>query len=217
MPLRDHFHPPLSVTHPWKAFHSAWANAITKQLNEVLPESYYAIPDVPRGDEAVGTPLQLRLAGSVDDPGVHGVAVHILQDEGRPRLRAAIELVSPQNKDCPRSRLPLAAKCISYLQRAVSVVLVDTVTSCHGNLHAEIVQMLEASAGLAGDSPSDLYAAAYRAVAASGQSRLEIWLKVLAVGEELPTLPLWLAVDLCLPLPLESRYAAAVHALRIAR
>src|SRR6266480_3319452 len=51
MPLLDHFQPPLSVSHPWKGFHSAWANAITNQLNEVLPAGYYAIPEVPLGDQ----------------------------------------------------------------------------------------------------------------------------------------------------------------------
>jgi hypothetical protein len=39
MALLEHFRPPLSVTHPWKGFHSAWANAITSELNEVLPEA----------------------------------------------------------------------------------------------------------------------------------------------------------------------------------
>ena len=28
MPLLDHFHPPLSRTHPWRAFHGAWASAM---------------------------------------------------------------------------------------------------------------------------------------------------------------------------------------------
>src|SRR5262245_34372741 len=27
MPLLDHFAPPLSRTHPWRGFHSAWASA----------------------------------------------------------------------------------------------------------------------------------------------------------------------------------------------
>src|SRR5439155_4486035 len=115
MPLRDHFRPPLSVTHPWKGFHSAWANAITNQLNEVLPEGFYAIPEVPLGDQieidvasferpgsgavagsgvaaAVWAPPQARLAAAVDFTRVRGVEVHVFQDAGGPQLRAAIEL-----------------------------------------------------------------------------------------------------------------------------
>src|ERR1700692_2919343 len=119
MPLLDHFHPPLSVSHPWKGFHSAWANAITNQLNEVLPEGYYAIPEVPLGDQieidvatfeehrtappnggvltAVWAPPRPRLSAMVDFNRVHGVAVHVFQDQGGPELRAAVELVSPSN------------------------------------------------------------------------------------------------------------------------
>src|SRR3979490_1058841 len=45
MPLLDHFHPPLSRTHPWRAFHGAWAAAMARLLNGgVLPPGYYAVP-----------------------------------------------------------------------------------------------------------------------------------------------------------------------------
>src|SRR5207244_2302402 len=138
MPLLDHFHPPLSVTHPWKGFHSAWANAITNQLNEVLPEGYYAIPEVPLGDQVeidvatlervtggessagatieVWAPPRPRLSAEVDFSRVHGVEIHVFQDLGGPQLRAAIELASPANKDRPRSRLTFAAKCVGFLE-----------------------------------------------------------------------------------------------------
>jgi hypothetical protein len=45
MPLLDHFNPPLSRTHPWRGFHSAWAAAMARLLNDgVLPAGYYAVP-----------------------------------------------------------------------------------------------------------------------------------------------------------------------------
>src|SRR5262245_957580 len=50
MPLRDHFHPPLSVTRPWEGVHSAWAAMIADQLNStLLPKEYVALPQVHRG------------------------------------------------------------------------------------------------------------------------------------------------------------------------
>lgn len=231
MPLLDHFRPPLSVSHPWKAVHSAWANAIANQLNEVLPKDYYAIPEVPLGDQidvatledgtgatagaaavatAVWAPPQPKLVAPVDFTRIHGTAVHVFQDQGGPQLRAAIELVSPANKDRPRSRLTFAAKCVGYLERGVNVVVLDTVTGWRANLHTEIAQALEAAEGLAWDSPTYLYAVAYRSVARDGQTQVEVWPEALAVGKELPTLPLWVGVDLCLPLPLEASYTAAV-------
>src|SRR5436305_12578838 len=105
MPLLDHFHPPLNVTHPWKGFHSAWANAITNQLNAVLPEGFYAIPEVPLGDQieidvasleragngaaaggglatAVWAPPRPGLTAAVDFARVRGVEIHVFLDEG---------------------------------------------------------------------------------------------------------------------------------------
>lgn len=237
MPLLDHFRSSLSVTHPWKGFHSAWANAITQQLNEVLPEGYYAIPEVPLGDAieidvatlegtgngtregAVATatwaPPRPRLVAPVDLTRVQGVAVHVFQDLGGPQLRAAIELVSPANKDRPRTRQTFAAKCAGYLERGVSVVVVDTVTTRQASMHEELAQVLEAAAGLAWPEGGSLMAVAYRAVLRGGRVEVEVWPESLALGRPLPTLPLWLHADLCLPLPLEATYTAACHSLRI--
>jgi hypothetical protein len=103
------------------------------------------------------------------------------------------------------------------LERAVSLVVIDTVTGRQANLHTEIAQTLEAAAELAWEPSSRLYAVAYRTVSVNGATRVEAWPETLVIGEELPTLPLWLAVDLCLPLPLEASYSAACHSLRIAR
>jgi hypothetical protein len=228
----------LSVTHPWKAFHSGWANAITNQLNEVLPQGYYAIPEVPLGDQiwidvatleklgearpdtgpatVVWAPPRPRLAAAVDFSRVQSVEIHVFQDLGGPQLRAAIELVSPANKDRPRSRLTFAAKCVGYLERGVAVVIIDTVAGRRANLHEEIAQALDVADALAWESPSYLYAVAYRRAFARGQTRVEAWPRRLAVGAALPTLPLWIDVDVCLPLPLEASYEAACHSLRIA-
>jgi hypothetical protein len=238
VPLLDHFQPPLSITHPWKGFHSAWANAITNQLNEVLPEGYYAIPEVPLGDEVeidvatlegadgagaragpatvVWAPPRPRLTAPVDFSRVRSVAVHVFQDLGGPQLRAAIELASPANKDRPRSRLTFAAKCVGYLERRVAVVVIDTVTPRQANLHTEIAAALEAGEGLRWESPSHLYAVAYRRATVRGQSRVEAWPKRLALGAELPTVPLWFDAESSLPLALEASYTAACHSLRIA-
>ena len=49
MPLLDHFHPPLSRSHPWRRFHGAWAAAMARLLNAgVLPPGYYAVPFLDR-------------------------------------------------------------------------------------------------------------------------------------------------------------------------
>src|SRR5438270_13279831 len=58
MPLLDHFRPPLSRTHPWRGFHSAWAAAISRLLNHGgLPAGFYAIPNVD-----LGGPIEIDVA-----------------------------------------------------------------------------------------------------------------------------------------------------------
>ena len=56
---------------------------------------------------------------------------------------------------------------------------------------------------------------AYRPVLFGEQYRLEAWPESLALGSELPVMPLWLDADLCLPLHLDETYVAACDALRI--
>src|SRR5208337_2240775 len=70
MPLLDHFHPPLSRTHPWRGFHGAWAAAMARLLNAgVLPAGYYAVPFLDRDG-----PVEIDVAALHDGAtvGAHG-------------------------------------------------------------------------------------------------------------------------------------------------
>jgi hypothetical protein len=147
MPLLDHFNPPLNRTHAWRSFHLAWAAAIARLLNQgVLPSGYYAVPLIDRDgsieidvaalryDEAAmpasGTAWSQSwvapapvLAVAVDLPEVDGVGVQVFADDGDPQLVAAVELLSPRNKDRPAARRAFGIKCVSYLQQGSSVVV----------------------------------------------------------------------------------------------
>src|ERR1051326_9436714 len=68
MPLRDHFHPPLSLRRHWHSFHNAWATYLASALNQQLPEGYFAEPNVQFGIEIdVGT-FQETAPGSNSGP-----------------------------------------------------------------------------------------------------------------------------------------------------
>jgi hypothetical protein len=240
MPLKNHFVPPLSVTHPWSGFHGAWAMTITQQLNAgVLPAPFYAIPTVELGgpveidvaavEEISGPLTAAKLPASepwaptkpaatlaIDFTGIDKVEVQVFYDEGSPRLAAAIELVSPKNKDRPSQRRVFAVKCANYLQQAASVVVVDVVTVRRKSLHAELLLTLDAANGAVWESPSDLYAVVYRTIRSEEQPGVEIWTEALALGEPLPLVPLWLGVDISVPLDLEKSYLAACESLRMA-
>jgi len=239
MPLLNHFHLPLSVERPWEGIHSTWASTIATQLNQdQLPEEYFAMPLVTIGGGVqvdVGTfqtgeqqensnggvtariwaPPQPPLSAVVDFVYLDVYEVRVMQQMGGPKLRSAIELVSPANKDRGRHRRAFAVKCAGYLQQGVAVIIVDVVTEWTANLHAELVEILGLAHALAWCSPSHLYAVAYHPTQSADEQRLDVWPEALAVGAALPTMPLWLSEELCLPLALEESYRATCAALRI--
>lgn len=241
MPLHDHFHPPLHGPRRWEGFHHAWATFIAQQLNEqTLPEGYFAEseislgptleidvatmeltsggggPPAERGGTAVWSPPKPTFAAAVDFARLDTYEIRVMQDLGGAELRAAIELVSPANKDREGSRRTFAAKCAGYLQHGIHVVIIDVVTARSANMHRELAEALEMK-GRPGrwESATGLYAVAYRAVTVRNRPRVEVWTEALALGRDLPTMPLWLALDLSVPLDLEASYLAACRSLRI--
>jgi Protein of unknown function (DUF4058) len=241
MPLRDHFHPPLANRRHWESFHSGWANTIVRHLATRLPPGYFAEPHLHLGTQVevdVATFEEESLPGGEPDQG-NGVATAVwappapvqtlatafvaqdlfevrVYDENRSqRLVAAIEFVSPSNKDRPENRRAFAVKCASYLQQRVAVIVVDVVTDAHFNLHREILDVMELADATPWTDEVNLCAVAYRAMKEQKKWRVEVWPQALTVGAALPTLPLWLASNLAVPLLLEETYEETCRILRI--
>jgi hypothetical protein len=226
MPLLDHFHPPLHGPRRWEGFHHAWATVIAQHLNRgVLPPDYFAEPEISVGPEQgqkdrgvateVWSPPLPKIAAKVDFARLDGYEVRVYQDLGGAELRAAIELVSPGNKDRAGSRRTFAAKCAGYLKHGIGVVIVDIVTARTANLHATLFDTLGVKSRRVWQSTTGLYATAYRAVTTRKRPRVEVWPEELALGEALPELPLWLTLDFCVPVGLEESYLATCRSLRI--
>lgn len=242
MPLLDHFHPPLHGPRRWEAFHHFWAAMIAQQLNEVLPADYFAESEISLGPEleidvatmedtaasgaiAIATqeqgaevwaPPRPRFAVTADYSRLDTIEIRVSQDLGGAELRAAIELVSPGNKDRAGSRLTFVAKCAGYLKHGISVVVVDVVTSRAANLHRELFQVLEIKSRHAEwHSTTGLSAVAYRPVTTRRRPRIEVWPERLALGKALPVMPLWLTLDLSIPLRLEESYLSTCRSLRL--
>nr|MDQ2732482.1 DUF4058 family protein [Armatimonadota bacterium] len=223
--------------------HNAWATYLSSQLNEWLPEGYFAEANVQFGIEldvaayeeataspgldgvsATGTPSMRT--GNVEwapaEPqytlpitmSSESVEVNIYDSEGGPTLAGAIELVSPANKDRPASRDAFVAKCAAYVQGGIGLVIVDVVTERRANLHNELLQRLTPTA-MSGSQSSDLYASAYRTVQRDGTSSLDIWYEELLVGCPLPSLPLWLRGDLCVRVDLDASYERTCREQRL--
>ncbi len=228
MPLLDHFQAPLHPRRHWESFHASWAVKLADMLTEqVLPAHFMAEAMVHIGpsveiDEA---PLDRHVEREITGNGVPSLEipatfpdtfeVRVFNIEGGPRLVAAIELVSPGNKDRAEERRAFCTKCASYLHQGVSLVMVDIVTSRRANLHNEMMRLMEVGGAfeVAGESP--LYAMAYRPVRRDKRNLIEAWTVPLALGHALPVMPLSLGGDVVLPLDLESAYMDACRKKRL--
>src|SRR5580698_3824838 len=131
MPLRDHFRPPVDDVHSWDELHGGWPMMIVQELVQILPEPYFAAPGVHLGtlyEIDVGThrdpvPESTGLEGGEGGVGVVAYAppkptltleprlpnqdiyeVRIYDSRRNRQLVAAIEIVSPSNKDRPENR-----------------------------------------------------------------------------------------------------------------
>jgi hypothetical protein len=139
---------------------------IVIDLSKRLPRPYVAAPHV-----HLGTGFEVDIAASDDEllrpsfetthdsNGGTATAVYRANDQ---RLVAAVEIVSPSNKDRPESRRAFIAKCAALLRQGVSVSIVDLVTSKPSNLYLELLAYLGESDPSFSLDPSSIYAVACR-------------------------------------------------------
>jgi len=216
---------------PWEGFHSAWAAMMADQLNAtLLPPGYVAMPHVRRGTAVEVDVATIQESSSTNQPTGWTATqpnwaapiawnlrdlfeVRVLNVEGQPRLVAAMELISPANKDRPAHRQTFAGKCAGYLRQGISLILVDVVTERQDSLHRELLELLELETSV--EFHADLYAVAYRTVESETNDRIEMWTEALAIGGSLPTLPLWITPELAVPVDLEKTYQRTCQSLRI--
>jgi hypothetical protein len=242
MPLRDHFHPPVSLKATWDALHGMWPAAIVQQLRKSLPEGYVAAPTVHPGSQievdvatyenddaprlrgngeggvatAIWAPTVPAVAVETTLPDEDEYAVRVYDAERGRQLVAVIEIVSPGNKDRPDKRNAFVGKCAGLLRAGVAVSIVDVVTPRQFNLYAELMAFVgHPDPTMTGDAPH-LYAASCRWLRREPRALLQAWPYKLEVGQPFPTLPLWLTETLVVPLDLEQSYEQACHDLWIA-
>ena len=237
MPLRDHFRPPLDLAHSWDELHGYWPANMCRQLFDRLPPGYIAAPGIhlgrggfevdvaamhpgrtppPAGGTATLAAPQPTLTAEAEflDPDEYEVRVYDARRSRR--LVAAVELVSPSNKDRPESRQDFVRKCAGLLNDGVSVAIVDPVTDMGFSLYAELLAALRTADPALGTDPLPTYAVALRTRDRERRRPLDTWYHPLAVGGRLPELPLWLADDLAVTLDLEASYEETCRYLHIA-
>jgi hypothetical protein len=242
MPLLDHFHPPLYTHHHLESFHSNWATRIADGIAAVLPPEYQVEEHTHAGpgfeidvaafegessseNMASAGPALATLSAPTYAPPVPDrilpaafpdtFEVRVFSTTAGLTLVAVVELVSPSNKDRPAERRAFVTKCASYLAQGVSLILIDVVTNRRANLHNEMMRLMDATPDL--DFPADvsLYATAYRPARRGEHEEIDLWMRPLALGAPLPTLPLRLTGDLFVPVDFETAYQEACRRRRI--
>jgi len=241
MPLRDHFRPPANAVLAWDALHGMWPAMIVRALYDILPPGYVAAPKVFLGsgheidiaaleiDSAVYSPNQSHSNGTApwsppsptltleaDLAEQDEYEVRIYDDRYERRLVAAIELVSPGNKDRDQNRKEFVGKVVGLLNKGVCVSIVDVVSIRQFNFYADLLELIGHSDPALGDDPPFLYAVTLRN---RRQKRrrpyVDTWFYPLAIGQPLPQLPIWLDTDLSISLELESSYEETCRLLHI--
>lgn len=245
MPLKDHFRPPVWNQASWEGFHGGWPMMMVLNLAPKLPKGFAAEPRVHLGtyfeidvctfdkdgnrdwhsdphpvtDGGVATatlaPPAPTLTVDVDFPDQYVYEVLIFDQTRDRKLVAAVEIVSPANKDRAESRQLFIAKCVNLLRNDVCVSLVDLVTVRRFNLYTELLTLLGQTDPSMSPDPPPIYAATCRKRRAGRRTKLDTWALPLVVGQPLPPLYIWLTETLTVLLDLEAAYEQTCRALQI--
>jgi hypothetical protein len=228
MPLHD-----WSNDAGWDGFHLLWIAHLFHAIKPQLPEEFRAyLGSVPalsvtaaseRPDVAVrhwlAEPSATTAAQAAatsngfEEPDVEVATIALDPQQAlyvtyRGRLVAALELISPRNKDRPSARAYYLSRYLGYLKEGAHLLLVDV----HRKpINFSFVDALAEELKLEQPHTPAPAAATYRVgePAASGGRMLAIWRRPLTVGAPLPTMLLPLTVHASIPVDLEHTYAQA--------
>jgi hypothetical protein len=190
MPLRDHFHPPVTLRHSWDELHGGWPMKIVEWLLPNLPANYVAAPQIHLGGAveidvatfehdssgaaawsangdagravAVWEATEPTLRVETDLPDLDEYEVRVYDVTRGRRLVAAVELVSPSDRDRPETRQAFVAKCAALLRQQVSVTIANVVTVRESNLYADLLTLFGERDPSAGAAPAGTYAVTAR-------------------------------------------------------
>jgi hypothetical protein len=217
----------------WDGVHLLWLSELVRWLRPQLPEGFRAyVGSVPAltVESTNGRPdLQVRrwqpeppgpaqeTAISLLEPDLEGVAtftfdphraIHI---DHHGCLVAAIELVSPRNKDRREAKEAYCSRYLGYLRQGVHLLLVDLLPRPIG---FSFLHVLRAALGLAiPDTPAP-FAVSFRVGDPIPNGNAEspviaVWRRALQPGQPLPTLPLTLVSRQQILIDLEQTYRSA--------
>jgi hypothetical protein len=218
----------------WDGFHMLWITHLFHAIKPRLPDEFRAyLGSVPslsvaaateRPDVAVrhwlAEPTVETVAsthngsdGAIEEPDVEVATITLEPQQAlyvayRGRLVAALELISPRNKDRATAREHYLSRYLGYLLEGAHVLLVDV----HRRpLNFSFADALAQELHIEQPPTAAPLAMAYRVgePAATGGRLLGIWRRPLKVGAVLPTVPLPLTIRAGIKVNLEETYMQA--------
>jgi hypothetical protein len=213
-------------------FHGSWLYTLRDALNDgLLPADYYAAADQRLSGELTVGPDLLALRPPAGRPPAerHGVALAepatalSAAVERRPRVGqrrlavrhvsgddivAVVELVSPGNKESAREFRRFIGKLTDVLEVRLHLAVIDpfppTARDPDG-VHAAVWKRLRGKPPFRLPADRPLCATGYR----SDVDGVKAYIQPFAAGGPVPPVPLYLAPDLYVTLPLEETYQTA--------
>ncbi len=216
-------------------FHHEWISTISRALNSgVLPPEYYAMAEQVAGGLGpdvltLGTNASGNSSGSIESEGGTALATATPKVRftaraehdpyTRKRIRIAIrhrsgddviamiEIVSPGNKSSQHGLKSFVDKTLELLDAGIHLLIIDLFPpsvrdpqGIHGTIWSEIESDKEFN--LPDDEPLTL-------VSYSSGDVIDAFIEPVAVGRELPDMPLFIRPHAHVLVPLESTYRAA--------
>ena len=229
MPLHD-----WTDDRGWDSIHLVWQNQLLEWIQPRLPAGYRAylcgVPaltvDTPNGrpdlnvrnwhphPEGAAPPPPVAPDGSMA-PDVEAVATLTLDPlraihiDLHGQLIAAVELVSPRNKDRPDSRERYTSRYFGYIHNSVHLLVIDVLPLPVGFSFADAIA---ANLGIEQAPCPVPFAVSYRVgEPVPGGTLIAKWVRPFRVGDQLPTIPLALDVHQSVLIDLEHTYREAAR------
>jgi hypothetical protein len=235
MPIHDWSLVPAGIFH---AFHVGWVSALSASLNNgLLPGSYYAMPELLGG--VIAAPVIARLQRSADDstdadeiPAVIAQMLQpppfaptaetdlefyrrkqnliVIRSVSGDRMIAVVEIVSPANKQPGGAFRHFVQQATSLLLNEIHLVMVDLLPPTDRapcGTHSAIWDEVE---GERYEGPASKPLAVTSYEAAIG---IRAFVQHMAVGEAIPTSPLFLSRDGCVMVRLDETYQKAFNGM----
>lgn len=215
----------------WSGLHIVWQTQLLDWIQPRLPAGYRAylgsVPaltiDTSNGRPDLGvrnwtppTPPATGPAPTAEiEPDTEAVAVFDLdpqtavQIDLHGQLIAAVEIVSPRNKDRPDARQRYLGRYLGYVRQGVHLLLIDVLPR---PAEFSFADALAANLGFAQPPCPAPFAVSYRVGEPVPEGTiLAVWRRPVVIGHVLPTIPLALTATQSIPIDLEHTYAESAR------